>query len=69
LKTKLKNKFYNTTLSDCDNDALNYLVQVSTDGDDDFGQSNNVAFNAVVEKEETVEDLINESDNDNDEKI
>jgi hypothetical protein len=68
LKKKLKNKSYNTTLSDGDGDALDYLFEDSIGGDDDFGQLSNIAFNTVVEKEDAVEDPIDEFDND-DEKI
>jgi hypothetical protein len=66
LKKKLKNKSYNTILSDCDYNELGYLVEHSTDGDDNFGQSSNVTFYVVADKEETVEDLVKESDNDDD---
>jgi hypothetical protein len=37
-------------LSDCDDETLDYLVEDGTDGDDDFRQSSNMAFNVVIDK-------------------
>jgi hypothetical protein len=54
----LRNKSDNTALSDCDDKALDHLVEDSTDGNDDFGQSSNVAFNAAIYKEDVVETIV-----------
>jgi hypothetical protein len=60
----LKNKSYNTTLSNCD-DNPDYLIEYNTDGDTEFGQASNVVFSTVVE-EDTIVNHIDESDNNDD---
>jgi hypothetical protein len=55
LKKEMKNKFYNTALSDSGKDPA-YFDNDNIDGDDDEGYMNNVTFNSIVKKCSTYED-------------